>query len=175
MTIRARSTLQALRTWPRIRWFVALAAAILAYVVVAIPTDLIDTPLFSREVPPTWWAVPALLVTSVLTGLLVATYIAREPEPTIGRAGRMGSVGALVSFFAVGCPVCNKLVLLALGTSGALQYFEPVQPLLAIFSVVLLTWAFLRRVTAEGHCSLLSARAGQQASESTLFAGPGTP
>ncbi len=34
--------------------------------------------------------------------------------------------------FAIGCPVCNKLVVLALGFSGALAYFEPIQPALAL-------------------------------------------
>ena len=157
MSSRAAFVIRALGAWPAIRWIVALATACLTYVVVAIPTDLIDTVLFSRAVPPTWWAAPTLVVSSALTGLLVATYVAREPEPTIGKAGRMGSVGAMVSFFAVGCPVCNKLVLLALGTSGALQYFEPVQPLLAVFSIGLLTWAFLRRITGEDRCALASA------------------
>ncbi|MFP5368480.1 MAG: hypothetical protein ACLGIS_16910, partial [Actinomycetes bacterium] len=62
--------------------------------------------------------------------------------------------GAIVSFFAVGCPVCNKLVLLALGTSGAMQYFEPIQPLLAALSIALLLWAFVKRATSEDRCPL---------------------
>lgn len=65
---------------------------------------------------------------------------------------RFGAAGTIVSFFAVGCPVCNKLVLLALGSSGAVQYFEPLQPLLAIASIGLLLWAFLKRATSEDRC-----------------------
>jgi Na+/H+ antiporter NhaD/arsenite permease-like protein len=97
-------------------------------------------------------------VTAVLTGLLLATYVSREPaggEPGgegSSSKGRFGAAGAIVSFFAVGCPVCNKLVLLALGTSGAMQYFEPIQPLLAALSVALLLWAFVRRATSEDRC-----------------------
>jgi hypothetical protein len=140
----------ALAQWPLQRWLAAAVAAAATYLVVAVPTDLIDTPLFSREVPPTWWSFPVLGVTAVLTGLLLATYVSREPaggEPGgegSGSKGRFGAAGAIVSFFAVGCPVCNKLVLLALGTSGAMQYFEPIQPLLAALSIALLLWAFVR-------------------------------
>ena len=51
---------------------------------------------------------------------------------------RRGGIAGLLSFFAVGCPVCNKLVIVALGTTGTLQWFEPVQPMLAVASIVLL-------------------------------------
>lgn len=149
----------ALAQWPARRWLAGAVAAALTYLVVAVPTDLIDTPLFSREVPPTWWSFPVLGVTAILTGLLLATYVAREPAGADGadgdspdNKGRFGAAGAIVSFFAVGCPVCNKLVLLALGTSGAMQYFEPIQPLLAGLSIALLLWAFLKRATSEDRC-----------------------
>jgi cobalamin synthase len=150
----------ALAQWPGRRWQTAAVAAVATYVVVAIPTDLIDTPLFSREVPPTWWSFPVLAVTAVLTGLLLATYVSRDPASSgeegeeEGRKGKFGAAGAIVSFFAVGCPVCNKLVLLALGTSGAMQYFEPIQPLLAALSIALLLWAFVKRATSEDRCPL---------------------
>lgn len=79
--------------------------------VVAVPTDLIDTPVFGREVPPTWWAWPSLLVSSALGGPLVATYVRvlEQPERAVSRRG--GWAGGLLTYFAVGCPVCNKLVL----------------------------------------------------------------
>ena len=149
----------ALAQWPARRWLAAAVAAALTYLVVAVPTDLIDTPLFSREVPPTWWSFPVLGITAVLTGLLMATYVSRESvaagEADAGGSdskGRFGAAGTIVSFFAVGCPVCNKLVLLALGTSGAMQYFEPIQPLLAGLSIALLLWAFVKRATSEDRC-----------------------
>ena len=58
----------------------------------------------------------------------------------------------MITFFAVGCPVCNKIVLLALGTTGALQFFEPVQPYLAGASIILLGWALHSRLTRENSC-----------------------
>lgn len=164
--MRSNTLIPALAQWPARRWLAAAAAAVGTYVLVAVPTDLIDTPLFSREVPPTWWSFPILAVTAVLTGLLLATYVSREPAADGGRGndepdsrGRFGAAGTIVSFFAVGCPVCNKLVLLALGTSGAMQYFEPIQPLLAALSIALLLWAFVKRATSEDRCPVPRARA----------------
>lgn len=146
----------ALRTWGPRRWWDALAATALTVVVIAVPTDLIDTPVFGREVPPTWWSWPALLVSAVLSGLLFATYVRNgdEPEQEDRRSGRLGGAGGLLTFFAVGCPVCNKLVLLALGTSGAMTYFEPVQPVLSVAAIGLLVWAVYKRLTGQLSCAV---------------------
>lgn len=140
-----------LRAWPLRRWLAALVVAVVAFVVVAIPTDLIPNPLFGREVPPTWWSHAALIISSILTGLLVATYVA-SPLAGTGATNKSGVAASVLTFFAVGCPVCNKLVLLALGTSGAMTFFEPLQPLLAVLSIGLLVWALLRRVSQENAC-----------------------
>lgn len=115
-------------------------------VFVAIPTVLIPNPWFVREIPVTPWAWPVLLVTSVLAGLVGATYVARKDVAEKDRGGVVGATGAIATFFAVGCPVCNKLVLIALGYTGALQFFEPLQPYLAGGSVVLLAVALAMRV-----------------------------
>lgn len=155
------ATWSALSSWGRRRWVAALAAWAATVVVVAVPTDLIDTPLFSREIPPTWWSWPALLLNGVLAGMLLATYVterAEEPDQrpdgaTGFSAGRRwGGAGSVLTFFAVGCPVCNKLVLLALGTSGALTWFEPVQPVLSVLATAALGWALHRRLAAGMAC-----------------------
>lgn len=139
-------------TWPARRWLTALAAAAAFVLVVAVPTDLIDTPVFGREVPPTWWAWPSLLVSSLLGGLLVATYVRAPDQPDQPSISRGGWVGGLLTYFAVGCPVCNKLVLLALGSAGAMTWFEPFQPVLQLTAVLLLLWALRSRLLAELSC-----------------------
>ena len=152
-----------LRCWPSRRWGVALSTALFTLVFIALPTDLIDTPLFTREIPPTAWSWPVLVLSAVLAGLVTATYVAHPTGASPSRAaGRMGMAGGLVTFFAVGCPVCNKLVLLALGTTGAIQFFEPIQPYLAAASIVLLVWALYARMTREHSCRL-RARADAEA------------
>lgn len=145
-------------TWPVRRWITALLSGVGFSLVVAIPTALIDTPFFGREVPPTWWAWPSLIVSSALAGLLVATYVAQESadggseDESRDAPARGGWVGGALTFFAVGCPVCNKLVLLALGSAGAMKWFEPVQPVLQIGAVVLLLWALHQRLKGEIRC-----------------------
>ncbi len=142
-----------LREWPLRRWLSAAITAALVYVVVAIPTVLIPNTFFSREVPPTRWSYSALAASAVLTGMLVATYVASPIERT-GATNKSGVLASALTFFAVGCPVCNKLVLLALGTTGAMKFFEPVQPVLALLSIGLLAWALLRRISQENACKV---------------------
>ena len=141
-----------LLTWPARRWLVALAAAAAFVLVVAVPTDLVDTPVFGREVVPTWWAWPSLLVSSLLGGLLVATYVRAPVQPDRPSSRRGGWAGGLLTYFAVGCPVCNKLVLLALGSACAMTWFEPFQPVLQAAAVLLLLWALRSRLLGELSC-----------------------
>jgi len=49
------AALAALTTWRARQWAVAAAVALGCVVLIGVPTDLIETPLFSRAVPPTWW------------------------------------------------------------------------------------------------------------------------
>lgn len=150
------------RRWSTRRRVVAAGSSVLYALLIAIPTDLVDTPFFGREIPPTWWSWPALVVSSVLAGLLTATYVADAPtaDPAgktaegseLDRSAKGGYLGGFLTFFAVGCPVCNKLVLLALGTSGALTWFEPVQPLLSLAAIGVLAWALRTRLLGEMSC-----------------------
>jgi hypothetical protein len=89
----------------------------------------------------------------LLVGLLAATYVA---EPGGGRFGasreKHVAGGGLLSVFAIGCPVCNKLVVLALGYGGAMTYFAPVQPILGFVSIGLLLYALRLRMRSETLC-----------------------
>jgi hypothetical protein len=49
-------------------------------------------------------------------------------------------------------PVCNKLVVLLLGVSGALTVWALLQPVLGLASVALLGWALRTRLAAERSC-----------------------
>lgn len=143
-----------LRAWPRRRWLVAAATTVLYALLVAVPTALLDTPLFWREVPPTWWSWPALVASSALAGVLTASYVAAggPVSDAEDRPRRGGLVGGVLTYFAVGCPVCNKLVLLALGSAGAMTWFEPVQPVLQVVALAVLLWALRVRLRGEIAC-----------------------
>ena len=151
-------TWQAMRGWTRRRWGSAAVAALVTLLAIGLPADLVPNPVFGRQIPAPLWAWPVLVVTAILSGLLFATYVRDDrasgaaDELLAETQGRRGALGGLLSFFAVGCPVCNKLVVVALGYTGALRWFEPVQPLLAIGAVALLAWALRARLRGEVVC-----------------------
>ncbi len=138
----------------------ALAAGALVALAIGLPTDVIPNPVFGRPVPVTWWSYPTLVITAVLGGLL-GSNLCRRP---LGRRRHRsmkwmhqrdrGGIAGMLSFFAVGCPVCNKLVIVALGTTGARQWFEPLQPMLAVASIALLAWALRARLRSATSCSI---------------------
>ncbi len=159
--------LDALKGWTRRRWWFAAAMATVSALAIGLPTDVIPNPVFGRQGTPVEpWATPVLAITAVLSGLLFATYLqtgdAADTADTaetddiggLDRPSRFGSLGGLLSFFAVGCPICNKVVVIALGTSGALTWFAPIQPYLGVVALGLLVWALRVRLQGEVACSV---------------------
>lgn len=138
------------RGWTAPQWAAGLGGAVVAAVVIAVPTGIIATPFYHRMTAVLWWNYPALAVTAAMEGFLLATYV------RAGAAGRastgQAATGGVLSFLAVGCPVCNKLVVLAVGASGALSYWAPLQPFLAAASVALLGVAVYRRLRGLRSC-----------------------
>ncbi len=137
------------------RYLAALAAGVAWLVLSGIPTDIVDTPLFVRMTPVRWWDYPFWVVGAVLVGLLAATYVAdRDQGDTGGSHGGKAVGGGLLSVFAVGCPVCNKLAVLTIGAGGATAYFAPIQPVLGFLSVGLLAYALRARLAGEVSCAV---------------------
>jgi hypothetical protein len=176
------------RAWTTRRWLAAVGGVIVFALLFGLPTDLVPNPIFGRQIEAPGWAYPALAVTAVLAGLLVATYVRNEPlrarvsvssdsaaagdrpdaaagdrpdapvdgpgDRRMSRDEKRATAGGLLSFFAVGCPTCNALVVLALGANGALAFFEPVQPFLAVGGIALLGDALRRRLRSETACEV---------------------
>lgn len=158
-------SVQALRSWGPRPWLAAVAASLATALVLGYVTVLIPNPVFRRDVPPTAWSYPVWVLTSALTGLLLATYVrsAGQPaEPSTAEGERSsiaGLAGTFAAWFAIGCPVCNKLALLALGYTGALTWFAPVQPWLAAGAVVLLVAGLADRLAGQVACPAPAVRA----------------
>ncbi len=140
-----------IRTWPARRWAAAALAAITTALLIGVPTVIIPTPVFARSVPVQWWNYPVLAATAVLSGLIFATYIRTGAAPTT-RQTRISLGSGMLSMFAVGCPACNKIAVLLLGMSGAINLWAPIQPALGVVSVGLLAWALQRRLAGERAC-----------------------
>lgn len=125
-----------------------LAASVLAALAIAIPTAVVPNPFFTRMTPVRPLDVVLLALTAILAGVIGATYATRiAATPSCER--RAGS-GGLLAFLAIGCPICNKIVVAALGVSGAFSYFEPVQPILGVGGILLLLAALGVRLRAIG-------------------------
>jgi hypothetical protein len=139
--------------WGKRRYLVVLVAGLVWLVLSGVSTDIIDTPLFVRMTLVERWNYPFWLAGAVLVGLLAATYVS-GPGTGSSSGSQQGKAlgGGLLSVFAVGCPTCNNLVVLALGVSGALAYFAPIQPILGFLSVGLLLYALRVRLSAERTC-----------------------
>jgi hypothetical protein len=139
----------ALQKYSTKAWMAAALATAAALVVIGLPTAIYENPFFVRMTPvrPQDYVIWAL--SAALLGLIAGSYFAVRPE---GGDGKIVS-GGLLSAIAVGCPTCNKLVVALVGTSGALNVFEPLQLYLGVFSVILLVWALLNRARAlKGIC-----------------------
>lgn len=125
-------------------WLVAVLSGSAILVLIGIPTSIFDNPFFVRMTPVRTQDYIIWIMTGLLAGLIIGTYTLPAGE----RSGGKAVSGGFLSFLAVGCPICNKLVLLLLGTSGALTYFAPAQLFIGIASLALLGWALHMRVQA---------------------------
>lgn len=123
-------------------WLVAALATAGSLLLLGVPTAVIPNPFFIRMTPTETFNVVVWLASAPLIGLLIATYV-RPARQAIGHvtgeqgAGRTTLAG-VAAYLAIGCPICNKVVVAALGVSGALSYFAPLQPIISAGSVALL-------------------------------------
>lgn len=123
-------------------WIIAAAGAVVTLILIGIPTVIFDNPFFTRMTPVRIQDYIIWALTGLLAGLIAGTFTLSAQAHGSGKAVS----GGFLSFLAVGCPICNKLVLLLLGTSGALTFFAPAQLYIGIASLVLLGWALHRRL-----------------------------
>lgn len=126
-------------------WLAAAFASILVALLTGIPTDVLPNPWFTRMTPVRTLDLVYWPVTSVLVGLLFATFVLPK-ACRIRPPGTTGIVSGALAWFAIGCPICNKLVVALLGISGALSTFAPIQPFLGAFAILLSAFALWVRL-----------------------------
>lgn len=145
-TTAPEGTLSTLRHLPGSTWLRVAVVAVVVYLVIGIPTDVVPNPIFGRPtIPVRWWDPVVLGASAVLMGLVISI---RPADLGVDdtRSDRGTLLGGIGSLLAVGCPTCNQVVVAVLGTSGALSFFQPVQPWLGVASLALLTWLLRRRI-----------------------------
>jgi hypothetical protein len=130
-------------------WTIAWSAV--AFVGFGVVSAIIPNPVFGRQIPPEPFAIAVWVVSAPLMGIVAATYVVRPsslvpatplvvtPGPEAeDRGSILGVAGSFGAFLAIGCPVCNKIALVLLGTSGALTVYAPLQPVIGLASLGLL-------------------------------------
>ena len=155
----ARLGLTGLSAWPARRWVVASLVGVAAALVMGVPTGIVETSFYTRMTPVLWWNYPVWAVSAVLAGLTAATYV-RAPEHAraeVPERARRTIAATLLTTFAVGCPVCNKLVVSLIGVSGALSYWAPLQPVLGMAGVALLATGLVVRLRGLAACRVPAA------------------
>ena len=152
--------------WNTRRWTVAVVVTLVVALVTGVPTGILHTSFYTRMTPVLWWNYPVWALSAVLAGLLAATYSGKDDAASGGVTGRVG-LGGVLSALAIGCPVCNKVVVALLGVSGALGIWAPLQPLLGVASLALLGLALWLRLRTPPVCKLPTP-AEENASSSAL-------
>jgi hypothetical protein len=144
---------------------VAVLAGLGTALVIGVPTDVVPNPWFDRVVGVRAADVVVLVALSLLTSALAATYVVAGSSGNA--APRAGAGSGVLAWLAVGCPVCNKVVVLLLGASGATSVFEPLQPVLGAAAIALAITALVVRLRAlrRGACPVpdQSSRRARQA------------
>lgn len=151
-TLAARAGWGALRSWTVRQWAVAGVSTVAVAAMMGLATAIIENPLFVRMIPTPWWAYPVWIASALLLGLLVGTYVAPQRQRDTPSQQRRGVGGALLALFAMDCPSSNMLVVAALGASGAVTWFQPLQPILAVLSLVVLSAALRSRLRNANAC-----------------------
>lgn len=113
---------------------IGVAVGTLTLLLFGIPTTLVPTPFFTRMIPPTLWDYGLLVATSLLLGTALHLY-GRQRARGEKVAAYGGALGGILSF---GCPICNKLLVAALGASTVMTYVNPYRPLFGALTLGLL-------------------------------------
>lgn len=120
-----------------------LGAGIATFLVLAITTTIIPNPIFPREEAVRMVDYIILGGVTILAAALGATYAI--PKTCSLQRNTLFS-GGILSFLAIGCPVCNVAVVALIGTGGALAWFAPVQPILGLAAIGMLLFALVMQI-----------------------------
>lgn len=157
-----------LRTLDRRFWVAALFGTMASAVLLGVPSAVVPNPFFVRMTPTEPVNLVVWLASSPLAGTLIATYVATTgtaPDPHADAGAGKITIGGVGAFLAIGCPICNKIIVAVLGVSGAMTVFAPLQPLIGGLSIALLagTLAWRLRARARGCERCAPVQAGESA------------
>lgn len=110
-----------------------------------IPTALIPTPWFSRMIPARTLDYVFLLLNSGLIGAYIGVH-AYEKHERSKRGDVLATTASLTNILAVGCPICNKILVALIGASAIMTYIEPARVWFGIVSAGLVGVALFLKI-----------------------------
>lgn len=111
------------------------------FAVLGTVTAVWSNPFFVRMTPVGPWELGATTLTAILAGVTVGLWV---PKCRLRTSG----VGGVASFLGIGCPTCNKVLMLLFGGPALLAWFDPVRPYLAAAGVIVMAFAAVRACLA---------------------------
>lgn len=141
------------------RWTLGVIVALGSFAALGTLAALWENPFFVRMTPAGGWEIAFLALMAGLGGFYTAL---RRQECRPGTA----SVGGILGFLGIACPVCNKILLLIFGGEMLLTYFEPIRIYVAAGGSALLAtavWMEFARPSASPRASRSWQRRGNEA------------
>lgn len=144
---------------------IGIICAMGAFFVFGAPTGLIPNPVFARMIPSVPLDYVFLALTSILVGAYAGLYFYGRQATTKSQSvtAYSGVIGGIVAF---GCPICNKVFVMALGTTSVMTYIEPYRPIIGAISVAVMGLAVYvkARQVRTGVCPVAQAESQTTAS-----------
>ena len=119
-------------------WLSTLIIASVAFLLLGKITDLWNNSFFIRMTEVNGWDYIILSFESLLIGLFFGILASHCANKKTG-------IGGVLEFIGLGCPVCNKILLLLFGSSFLLSYFEPVRHYAGALGLLLFSYALFQR------------------------------
>lgn len=122
---------------------VGITTALIIFLAFGIVAVLIKNPFFTRMTPVYWYDYVFLVLTSLLSGAYIGLwyYNKHNAEKINPKCDYTAAGGTFGGFFSFSCAICNKLLIWLLGLSWVVTYFMPIQPILGVLSIGMLTFA----------------------------------
>jgi len=123
---------------------IGVFASIIIFLIFGIPTDLVPNNYFIRMIPIKATDYIFLSLTSIMLGTYIALYY--YDKKTNKKCNYTAYGGAVAGIFAVGCPICNVMLISLFSATAILTYFEPYRPILGVLSLGILGTALIYKI-----------------------------
>lgn len=146
-----------IKLWPYI--VIGSVAAIIAFFLFGIPTAVIPNSYFFRMSPVTIFDYVFLPVNSILLGTFIALLFyqgnyKRLTKLKNTKTESAATGAAFVNVLALGCPICNVVLVSLFSTTALMTYFEPLRPALAVLTAGILGTAIYFKAKSIKECKV---------------------